>query len=90
MAGRFFAPQMLPKPGGGTTRVFRHVGPDELADIQATGRFNLGQNSTGKYFADTPEHAAQWGEWLSKGQGAVVETRLSDILRRSTEAVGKA
>lgn len=42
----------------------------------ATGTFNLGPNSTGKYFADTAEDATKWGAWLNGGQGGVVSTTV--------------
>lgn len=29
---------------------------------------------SGKFFAETPEHAAQWGARLNGGEGAVVGT----------------
>lgn len=45
-------------------------------DLKATGTFNLGKNSTGKYFADNPGDAARWGDWLNSGQGGVVSTRV--------------
>ncbi len=57
-------------------QLFRHAGPDELADLKATGTFNLGPNSTGKYFADNAEHATKWGAWLNGGQGGVVSTTV--------------
>lgn len=57
-------------------QLFRHAGPDELADLKATGTFNLGPNSTGKYFADSAEDAAKWGAWLNGGQGGVVSTTV--------------
>jgi hypothetical protein len=61
---------------GATVQLFRHAGPDELADLKASGRFNLGPNSTGKYFAGNAEDAAKWGEWLNKGEGGVVSTSV--------------
>lgn len=37
------------------------------------GEFGLGPNSTGKHFAESAEHAEQWGQWLNGDEGAVVE-----------------
>jgi hypothetical protein len=61
---------------GGTVQLFRHVDPSELADIRSTGQFRLGPNSTGKYFAESAEHAQQWGQMLNNGEGAVVQTSV--------------
>jgi RHS repeat-associated protein len=62
--------------GDDAVQLFRHAGPEELADLRATGAFNLGRNSTGKYFADNAEDATKWGDWLNGGQGGVVSTRV--------------
>jgi hypothetical protein len=61
---------------GTSVQLFRHAGPEELADLKSTGQFNLGSNSTGKYFAENTGDAAKWGEWLNGGQGGVVSTRV--------------
>lgn len=61
---------------GASVQLFRHAGPEELADLKSTGQFNLGSNSTGKYFAENAGDAAKWGEWLNGGQGGVVSTRV--------------
>jgi hypothetical protein len=57
-------------------QLFQHVDPTELADIRSTGEFRLSSNSTGKYFAESAEHARQWGQILNNGEGAVVETKV--------------
>lgn len=57
-------------------QLFRHAGPEELADLRATGTFNLGTNSTGKYFADNAQDASKWGAWLNGGEGGVVSTTV--------------
>jgi hypothetical protein len=62
--------------GGDSVQLFRHADPAELQSIRNTGEFRLGPNSTGKYFAETPEHAQQWGEAINNGEGAVVETTV--------------
>jgi hypothetical protein len=61
---------------GGTVQLFRHVDPIELADIRSTGEFRPGPNTTGKYFAESAEHAREWGQDLNNGEGAVVETNV--------------
>lgn len=61
---------------GDTIQLFRHVDPIELEDIRATGEFRLGPNSRGKYFAETAEHAEQWGQMLNNGERAVVATNV--------------
>ena len=62
--------------GDDAVQLFRHAGPEELADLKATGTFNLGKNSTGKYFADNAQDASAWGAWLNGGQGGVVSTTV--------------
>ena len=57
-------------------QLFRHVDAVELQDIKAIGEFRLGLHSTGKYFAESAEHAREWGQLLNKGEGAIVETIL--------------
>lgn len=64
------------KGGEDTVQLFRHASPEELADLKATGTFNLGPNSTGKYFAENAGDAGKWGAWLNKGQGGIVSTRV--------------
>lgn len=65
------------KRGDGAVRLFRHASPDELADLKASGTFNPGSSSTGKYFADSVEDASRWGAWLNKGDGGIVSTTVS-------------
>jgi hypothetical protein len=50
----------------GATTLYRAVSTAEHADIMATGALRAGQNSyaTGKFFAESAEHAAQWGTRL--------------------------
>ena len=46
-----------------STSLYRSVGPDELADIKATGKFRDGPNSMeGKFFAKTKKGARKWGQ----------------------------
>lgn len=53
-----------------TTTLFRAVSEDEFEDVMASGMFRSGSSSyeTGKFFAETPEDAAQWGNLL-EGSG---------------------
>jgi RHS repeat-associated protein len=49
----------------GTTRLYRAVSEAEAAQIASTGVFQAGPNSLGgKWFAETIEHAREWGERL--------------------------
>jgi hypothetical protein len=51
--------------GGGTTRLYRAVSHGEFDQLMKTGKFAAGPNSLGgKFFAESAEHAAQWGERL--------------------------
>jgi hypothetical protein len=61
---------------GDTVQLFRHVDPAELQDIQSSGQFQLGPNTTGKYFAESADHAGQWGQMVNNGEGAIVETNV--------------
>ena len=46
----------------GTTTLYRAVSNAEFEQIMRTGTFEAGPNSVvGKYFAETAEHAEQWG-----------------------------
>jgi len=49
-----------------TTTLFRAVGVAEFEQLTATGTFRAGANSLeGKFFAESAEHAARWGELLN-------------------------
>lgn len=57
--------------------LFRHAGQSELSDIQRSGIFRSGGSSMeGKWFAESADHARQWGGILNGGKGAVVTTRV--------------
>ena len=46
-----------------STSLYRSVGPDELADIKATGKFRDSPNSMeGKYFAKSKKGMLEWGK----------------------------
>ena len=56
--------------------LYRHVSPGELADIGKNG-FRPGPNSLGgKWFAESGEHASQWGRVLNNGEGSIVKVRV--------------
>jgi RHS repeat-associated protein len=57
--------------------LYRHVSPAELADLRSTGgQFRPGGGSMeGKWFAESAEHAAEWGRRLNAGTGSVVSVR---------------
>lgn len=56
--------------------LFRHVSPEELTDIGEHG-FRPGAGSLdGKWFAESGEHASEWGRVLNAGDGSVVMVRV--------------
>ncbi len=66
--------------GGGTSQVYRAVGDAEFQDLEQVGRFRPAGNSVeGKYFAETPKHAGQWGDkFYGKGNYRVVGAEITD------------
>jgi hypothetical protein len=60
-------------------RLYRAVDTVEFSDLQQTGSFQPGGNSVnGKYFAETPEHAAQWGKlMIGNGNYKIVQAEVS-------------
>lgn len=60
-------------------KLYRAVDTVEFSDLQQTGSFRPGGNSVvGKYFAETPEHAAQWGKLMIRdGNYKVVQAEVS-------------
>ncbi len=66
-----------------TIDLFRHVSPNEAADIAASG-FAEGPNSlSGKWFAEIAEDAMQWGSLLNQGDGALVQVRVPSSFAES-------
>jgi len=63
-----------------TALLYRAVSRDELADIMGEPQmFRQGPNSfeSGKWFAETPEAAAQWGDWLhGPGNYEIIEVEV--------------
>lgn len=64
----------------GTTTLYRAVSEAEAASIRETGKFSMGVNSLGgKWFAETLEHAKQWGDALNgNGLSRLLEIRLPE------------
>ena len=65
----------------GTTTLYRAVGEAEFEQIMRTGTFQAGPNSlAGKWFAESVEHAAQWGQ-LMEGKGAfkIVDAQIPTV-----------
>jgi RHS repeat-associated protein len=62
----------------GTTTLYRAVSEAEALSVSATGNFSVGPNSLGgKWFAETLEHARQWGDLLNgKGASRILEVKL--------------
>lgn len=79
---------MKPKPGNrrfqvaGTTEkqvwLYRAVSPGELRQFAYEKRFRTVPDSVeGKYFAETPEHAIQWGKRFYKtGNYKIIEVGI--------------
>jgi hypothetical protein len=69
-----------PAAGGGWITLYRAVSPQELADIMNRGGFFPGPPSfQGKWFAESPEHAAAWGQLFLAWTGGpchIVEVEL--------------
>jgi len=65
----------------GTTTLYRAVSNAEFEQIMETGTFEAGANSLGgKWFAETAEHANQWGEILEgKGAFKVVDAKIPTV-----------
>jgi hypothetical protein len=65
----------------GTTTLYRAVGEAEFEQIMRTATFEAGPNSLGgKWFAESAEHAAQWGTKLEgKGAFEVVDAQIPTV-----------
>jgi RHS repeat-associated protein len=63
-----------------TTTLWRAVGPDELADIKATGTLRTAAGGEGKYFSMTPEGASSYARQACKGFGdppyTIIQTQV--------------
>jgi hypothetical protein len=62
----------------GTTTLYRAVSEAEALSVRSTGAFSAGPNSLGgKWFAESLEHAKQWGDLLNgKGASRILEVVL--------------
>jgi RHS repeat-associated protein len=65
----------------GTTTLFRAVSHAEFEQIMKTGTFQAGRNSVGgKYFAESVEDAARWGEKLEgKGNFRIIDAQIPTV-----------
>jgi hypothetical protein len=65
----------------GTTTLFRAVSHAEFEQIMKTGTFQAGRNSVGgKYFAESAEDAARWGEKLEgKGNFKIIDAQIPTV-----------
>jgi hypothetical protein len=61
-----------------TTTLYRAVSPAEYEQLISTNTFQAGPNSLGgKFFAETAEHAAEWGTQLeSSGNFQVIQVEF--------------
>jgi hypothetical protein len=64
------------------TPLYRAVSIAEYVQLMETGRFTLvGSSAEGKYFAESVEHAAEWGErLLGQGKYRIIEVILAEEL----------
>jgi RHS repeat-associated protein len=65
----------------GTTTLYRAVGEAEFEQVMRTGTFQAGPNSLGgKWFAESAEHAAQWGQLLEgKGAFKIIDAKIPTV-----------
>jgi|GEM_PF-2836550 len=64
--------------GGGGRTLFRAVGPDELADLQAAGRYRVPTGGTeGKYFFETQEQASRFSRMMGDQPYTTTSVRVS-------------
>ena len=65
---------------GGTTTLYRAVGPDELADIQKTKQLINRGSAEGKYFTTSAEHASSYAKQAVNAFGdapyTIVKTKV--------------
>ncbi len=64
--------------GSGTTKLYRAVSVGEFEQLMRTGKFEASPNALGgKFFAESVQDAAQWGEALEgAGRYRIVEIEL--------------
>ncbi len=64
-----------------STTLYRAVSHAEFEQMMRTGTFEAGPNSLGgKFFAETAEHAAQWGQILEgKGGFRIVDAKIPTV-----------
>ncbi|WP_185545959.1 RHS repeat-associated core domain-containing protein [Variovorax sp. KBW07] len=76
--GRTSSRPMSSRTPADTTTLYRAVTQGELTQIQRTCRFEAGPNSLGgKFFAESREHARQWGDAMNgKGNSTVLEAQM--------------
>ncbi|MBI5880045.1 MAG: hypothetical protein HZB53_20540 [Chloroflexi bacterium] len=61
-------------------RLYRAVSEAEFEQLLETGRFQIMPGTLeGKFFAETPDHARQWGQ-LFGGPFHVIEIDLDDLV----------
>ncbi|MBQ9144921.1 MAG: RHS repeat-associated core domain-containing protein [Clostridia bacterium] len=71
-----------------STSLYRSVGPDELADLKAIGKFRQGPNSMeGKFFANSKKGAMKWGESFSQSSYIKIRVPKSSLSNVSVNAM---
>ena len=71
-----------------STSLYRSVGPNELADLKATGKFRQGPNSMeGKYFANSKNGAMKWGKSFDQSSYVWIIIPKSSLSNSSVKAM---
>ncbi len=71
-----------------STSLYRSVGPDELADLKATGKFRQGPNSMeGKFFANSKNGAMKWGKSFNQSSYVKIRVPKSSLSNSSVNAM---
>ena len=71
-----------------STSLYRSIGPDELADLKATGKFRQGPNSMeGKFFANSKKGAMKWGTSFNQSSYVKIRVPKSSLSNSSVNAI---
>lgn len=83
--------KLAARGAGKATTLYRAVGPRELADIQALGRFRVAPGGTeGKYFFKTPEQASNFVRMMGDKPYTTTSVRVSPAELGRGQAVNPA
>ncbi len=71
-----------------STSLYRSVGPDELADLKATGKFRQWPNSMeGKFFANSKKGAMKWGKSFNQSSYVKIRVPKSSLSNSTVNAM---